>query len=113
MVINLKTEHWTEDQVWALYQLVDQLYNHLHENHGETIQYCEWRDARLPTGIEWEILMTQLPIAYQDINEWTNDEDSLDGQSQMYTFVGNEFRGIWLEDSYLSNDLSFRCVQPQ
>jgi serine/threonine protein kinase len=76
-------------------------------------QYCEWRDARLPTGIEWEILMTQLPIAYQDINEWTNDEDSLDGQSQMYTFVGNEFRGIWLEDSYLSNDLSFRCVQPQ
>ncbi|HIJ23692.1 MAG TPA: hypothetical protein HPP64_12390 [Gammaproteobacteria bacterium] len=47
MVINLKTEHWTEDQVWALYQLVDQLYNHLHENHGETIQYCEWREEQL------------------------------------------------------------------
>jgi len=76
-------------------------------------QYCKWRDARLPTPLEWEILMTQLPVAYRGINEWTNNRDATDGQSQMYFFSDSEIRGVWLEDAYLSDDLTFRCVQSQ
>lgn len=74
-------------------------------------QYCNWRDARLPTGDEWKILMNQLPSAYRGIYEWTSDKDSINGQSQMYFLLDTEISGIWLEDSYLSDDLSFRCVQ--
>ncbi len=76
-------------------------------------QYCKWRGARLPTSVEWKILMNQLPVAYHNIYEWINDQDSIDGQSQMYLRSDEGFRGVWLEDAYLSDDLSFRCVQPQ
>ena len=74
-------------------------------------QYCLWRNARLPSKTEWQILVKTLPTAYRNIDEWTDDLNSPDGQSQMMTIIDGIINKIWLEDSYLSDDLSFRCVQ--
>ena len=46
-MINLKTEHWTPQQAWAVYQVVEQLYDHLLEHHHESFRYYRWREEQL------------------------------------------------------------------
>ena len=46
-MITLHAERWTPDQVWAVYQMVEQLHDHLPENHRESIRYHRWREERL------------------------------------------------------------------
>ncbi|MBT4605763.1 MAG: hypothetical protein HOI31_02205 [Gammaproteobacteria bacterium] len=46
-MINLKTEHWTPQQAWAVYQVVEQLYDQLLEQHHESFRYYRWREEQL------------------------------------------------------------------
>jgi len=75
--------------------------------------YCEWRGARLPNAAEWQMLISKFPDTHRDVDEWIKESDALAGQSQIFTRVESEWQRVWLEDSYLSDNLSFRCVQPE
>jgi len=75
-------------------------------------QYCDYRSARLPTAEEWIILMRELPTSYQSVGEWVIASEAREGQSQMYTLSDTgTIQAVWLEEQFLSQDLSFRCVQ--
>lgn len=76
-------------------------------------EYCAWREARLPTGLEWQVLMERAPTAYKGVDEWTMTENPREGQGQLYTFEEGTSNAIWLEDLYLGENLSFRCVRSE
>ncbi len=73
-------------------------------------RYCEFRDAIIPNVTEWKILVDALPEAYQNKNEWVLNMKQPIGQSTIITLVDNVFSEIELENDYLNNDLTFRCV---
>jgi len=68
-MITLQTERWTPDQIWAVYQVVEQLYDHLLENHHESIRYCRWREEKLE---EYCNYTAQLDSEKVELDKWLN-----------------------------------------
>lgn len=68
-MITLKTEQWTPQQAWAVYQVVEQLHDYLLEQHHESFRYFRWREEKME---EYCRIMGQFDEEGKDITlqEW-------------------------------------------
>jgi len=50
--MSFRTDRWTPEQAWAIYQLLEQIREELLNNHKENIQYYQHRERRLDAYVE-------------------------------------------------------------
>ncbi|MBT3471221.1 MAG: hypothetical protein HN454_00185 [Gammaproteobacteria bacterium] len=68
-MISINTKPWTPDQAWAVYQVVEQLYDHLLEQHHESFRYYRWREEQLE---EYCRYIDQQQYERVELDEWLN-----------------------------------------
>ncbi|MES9857046.1 MAG: hypothetical protein ABW166_10625 [Sedimenticola sp.] len=47
-----RIDHWTPDQAWAVYQVIDQIQQEILRKHKESIRYFQWREKMLDEYVE-------------------------------------------------------------
>lgn len=45
--------HWTPEQAWAIYTLVDEIRGEILQTHKETIRYFQWREKRIEEYVRY------------------------------------------------------------
>lgn len=71
-MINMKTEHWTSNQAWAVYQLMEKIREELLTHHNKSIQTHRYLDRKLE---EYAAHIEQMSEEEMEDDIWLEDEE--------------------------------------